>query len=414
MARYAVTIIVPYFKFSSVFGFALLVNMVVQIWSGIMLSLYYVPDPVMVIVLREEYINEVWWFLYVYKAHVIGVDSIFVLSYLHIYKKIYIKNFLGSDVDGWTTGTYAFLVYHVVVFLGITLTTNHLGDLTLTIAANIFWSLFGFKHKAYCILFTNKHLNVDQLTRFMVAHYVIAWYYTYLVQAHVLYIHEMWDLDSGTSAPQDNSSPKLSWAFDSLQRESMMMVGLYIFFMTRFTMEQHPTPRPIEFYFFEQWSEFEVEDPNYFIVGPHWYFRPHIGLLTICAEHYEGLFWLVLYYVLLATLPYLARFAQPIKSWGATLPDSVPMRKSATQQGAFIAFLGSMWYVCGTLPCARFYYEGDEGFFGNVFLRVSYQYLYAYLAVVLHWLDKAERSVLNIQTARPSPVKRHRTARERI
>jgi quinol-cytochrome oxidoreductase complex cytochrome b subunit len=191
MMRYAVTIIVPYFKFSSVFGFALLVNMVVQVWSGIMLSLYYVPDPVMVIVLREEYINEVWWFLYVYKAHVIGVDSIFVLSYLHIYKKIYIKNFLGSDVDGWTTGTYAFLVYHVVVFLGITLTTNHLGDLTLTIAANIFWSIFAFKHKAYCILFTNKHLNVDQLTRFMVAHYVVAWYYTYLIQTHVLYIHEM-------------------------------------------------------------------------------------------------------------------------------------------------------------------------------------------------------------------------------
>lgn len=113
------------------------------------------------------------------------------MSYLHIYKKIYIKNFLGADADGWTTGTYAFLVYHVVVFLGITLTTNHLGDLTLTIGANIFWSLFGFKHKAYVILFTNQHLNVDQLTRFMIAHYVVAWYYSYLVQAHVLYIHEM-------------------------------------------------------------------------------------------------------------------------------------------------------------------------------------------------------------------------------
>lgn len=58
--------------------------------------------------------------------------------------------------------------------MGITLSSNHLGDLTLTIGANIFWSLFLFKHKAYTVAFTNRHLNVDQLTRFMVAHYVVA------------------------------------------------------------------------------------------------------------------------------------------------------------------------------------------------------------------------------------------------
>lgn len=73
-----------------------------------------------------------------HKGHVIGVDSIFVLSYLHIFKKLYLKNFVGGDVDGWTSGTYAFVVYHGVVFLGITLSSNHLGDVTVTIGANIF------------------------------------------------------------------------------------------------------------------------------------------------------------------------------------------------------------------------------------------------------------------------------------
>ena len=136
--RYALTVLVPTFKATSVFGFALLVNMVVQFWSGLMLSLYYVPDPSMVATLREEYANEVWWFQYVHKAHVVGVDSIFVLSYLHITKKILIKNYVGADVDGWVTGAHAFLIFHVVVFLGITLSSNHLGDLTLTIGAGIF------------------------------------------------------------------------------------------------------------------------------------------------------------------------------------------------------------------------------------------------------------------------------------
>lgn len=76
-----------------------------------------------------------------YKAHVIGVDLIFVLSYIHLLKKLYLKNYTEGDTDGWFTGAYAFLIYHVVVFLGITLSTNHLGDVTITIAANIYWSL---------------------------------------------------------------------------------------------------------------------------------------------------------------------------------------------------------------------------------------------------------------------------------
>jgi len=60
------------------------------------------------------------------------------------------------------------------------------------------------------------------------------------------------------------------------------------------------------------------------------------------------------------------------------------MRESVVQRALFVAYVGSSLYVGGTLPCARFYYEGEEGFFGNLFLRVSYQYLYAYLALVLH------------------------------
>lgn len=137
-ARYSLTVTVPYFRPTSVFGFALLVGIYVQMYSGFALALFYLPDPSFVIPTREDLFMEVWWFGYVYKAHVIGVDVLFVLSYLHILKKLYLKNYAEGDLDGWFTGAYAFLIYHLVVFLGITLSTNHLGDVTIMIAANIF------------------------------------------------------------------------------------------------------------------------------------------------------------------------------------------------------------------------------------------------------------------------------------
>jgi quinol-cytochrome oxidoreductase complex cytochrome b subunit len=120
-----------------------------------------------------------------------------VLSYMHILKKIYLKNYVSSESDGWLLGGYAFFWFHYIIALGISLSASHLSDLTLTIVANIFWSVLNFTYKTYYIIFTNKHLNTDQLTRLMVLHYFTPWYYLYLVKLHAMFCHESWDSDSG-------------------------------------------------------------------------------------------------------------------------------------------------------------------------------------------------------------------------
>ena len=73
--------------------------------------------------------------------------------------------------------------------------------------------------------------------------------------------------------------------------------------------------------------------------------------------------------------------------------DYTPIKESYLQTILFILFISSVFYVGGTLPCARFYYEGEEGFFGNMFLRISYQYLYSYMLCLIHIVDKFERFV---------------------
>jgi quinol-cytochrome oxidoreductase complex cytochrome b subunit len=138
VGKYATKIVVPYFRASSVLGYLLLLTIVAQMYSGFLLALFYLPDPSFVISLRLEFFAELWWYVWLYRMHVVGVDLLFVFSYAHVLKKIYLRNFGIGDVDGWLTGAYAFLLYHLVVFLGITLSTNHLGDVTVTIAANIF------------------------------------------------------------------------------------------------------------------------------------------------------------------------------------------------------------------------------------------------------------------------------------
>lgn len=170
------------------------------------------------------------------------------------------------------------------------------------------------------------------------------------------------------------------------------MMGLYLGCMLWSTLQNLQEPRAVAFAFFEQWSEAELEEINFFIVGPHWYFRPHMGLLTICAKHYEGLFWLVAYYATLATLPLLSQGFNSDRVGVVFRLDLAPTRDSTAQLTLFVAFVASLLYVGGTLPCARFYYEEEDGFFGNSLLRLSYQYIYLYLIALIHVVNRVETS----------------------
>jgi quinol-cytochrome oxidoreductase complex cytochrome b subunit len=115
-----------------------MLTIIMQILSGFFLGWYFIPEPGLVVELREEMFNDTRFGAEVFYMHVRGVDTLMVLSYLHIFKKLYLKNYVTSESDGWMLGGYAFLWFHYIIFLGISLSCSHLSDLTLTIGANIF------------------------------------------------------------------------------------------------------------------------------------------------------------------------------------------------------------------------------------------------------------------------------------
>ena len=119
--NYVNRLLLPFSSTTSIIGFMLLLTIGLQLLSGFFLGWYYIPEPGLVIELREEMFNDTRFGAEVFYMHIRGVDTIFVLSYLHILKKIYIKNYIVSDSDGWLIGGYAFFWLHFVVFLGISL-----------------------------------------------------------------------------------------------------------------------------------------------------------------------------------------------------------------------------------------------------------------------------------------------------
>jgi len=385
ISHYLNRLLLPFSSTTSIMGFMLLLTIALQLLSGFFLGWYYIPEPGLVIEFREEMFNDTRFGAEIFYMHLRGVDSVFVLSYLHILKKIYIKNYIIAESDGWLIGGYAFLWFHYIVFLGISLSATHLSDVTLTIGANIFWSLLNFTYKTYYVLFTNKHLNTDQLTRLMMLHYFTPWYYLYLIQMHVMFCHESWDTDSGENVIEDKSGTYVSWFYDAFLKEIQDAWYWTQFVFLYFTMH-HFAPSTVNYHFFERWNISELEEIRFYGVAPHWYFRPLMGLLTIAPTHYEGLAWLASWFLLLAALPMINSFYNTHNHY---IPV-IPMQSSTFQTAAFIIFMMSMYCAASMLPCGRYYYDPEGGYVGNPWVKFSYQYLYLYLTWILHHLDIIE------------------------
>ena len=108
-----------------------------------------------------------------------------------------------------------------------------------------------------------------------------------------------------------------------------------------------------------------------------------MGLLTIAPTHYEGLLWMGMWFGLLAALPLLNSFYNS----GLRYVPVIPMQSSMLQTSAFIIYMLSMYCAASMLPCGRYYYDPEGGYVGNPWVKFSYQYLYLYMAWIVHHLD---------------------------
>lgn len=392
--------LLPFSSVTSIIGFMLLTAILFQLISGFFLAWYYIPEPGLVVELREEMFNDTRYGVEVFWMHLRGVDSLMLLSYMHILKKIYLKNYITSECDGWLLGGYAFFFFHYIVALGICLSGSHLSDLTLTIIANITWSLTNNTHKTYYVIFTNKHLNIDQLTRCMVLHYFTPWYYVYLVKLHVLFCHESWDADSGEALYEDRSSSYIAWFFDAFLKE--IQDGWYwSTYAIGYFFGHHFDGGTVNFFFFERWNIAEFAEIRFYGVAPHWYFRPFMGLLTIAPTHFEGLMWFGLWLGLLAFLPVINNFYHPYRE----SLETIPMQNSNFQHFTFSIFMLSLYCAASMLPCGRYYYEPEGGYVGNPWVKLSYQYAYVYLIWLIHHLDEIDNTIFGISRRMKAKVK---------
>lgn len=383
LVSYFKTLRVSMHEIFSLFGFFTFLTIAVQLLSGTMLSFSLVPEPMLIPLIRDEedledlYTDDFFW------LHERGVDLIFIFSYFHLFRKLYLNIFELETEASWKSGVFAFLIFQVVVFLGLILCCTHLSEITLTIAANIFHTFFLFKGKFYWWFFTDKQLNVDTLLRLAYAHYVVAFYLFFLGILHGIDMHYDWK----NEAFFDGSESEMLWWDEALSNEITSYI-LVLIYVTAIFLVLFEEAEALSYEIF-MWGDIGlVNDVRYYGVAPHWYFRPFMAWLIACPFHRTGIFGLIYFFFVLYYQPNLHgtteqnNFGKKIllllaiklerDNFFASSQSSI--ESNLYFQLFFFFFIGSAFYTTSFLPYGRFFNRvgGNWGFLWAYFFVFFY------------------------------------------
>ena len=382
--QYFAVLSVSFHDIHSLFGFFTFLVVANQIVSGTMLSFSLVPEPMIIPIVRDEedtedlYIDDFFW------LHERGVDMLFIFSYIHLFRKLYLNVFEYENESAWKSGVFTFLIFQVVVFCGLILCCTHLSEITLTIAANILHTFFAFKGKAYWWFFTDKQLNTDTFIRLAYAHYLAAFYMAYLGLIHGIDMHYDWKNET----TYDGIDSEMVWWDEALSNELGHMMDV-LFIITIIVWFMYPEPEALSYEIF-MWGDIGlVTDVRYYGVAPHWYFRPFMAWLIACPHHKTGIFGLLFYFFVLFFQPVLHGTTEQnnynkrtllfvkskLKRYNFFAAQYVNLEMNLYHQMTYGLFIGCILYCASLLPYGRFYNRLG----GNIGMLCSYMYVFVYL-----------------------------------
>lgn len=369
-----------------------------------MVSFSLIPEPMLVPIVRDEedledlYTDDFFW------LHERGVDLLFIFSWMHLFRKIYINAFEYEHEVAWKSGVFTFLILQVVTFFGLVLCCTHLSEITLTIAANIMHTFFLFHGKFYWWIFTDKNLNSDTLIRLAYGHYVSAFYMAYLGVLHGIDMHYDWK----NEASYDGVETEMSWWDEALSNELGTFVEA-ILVLTIICSYLYSEPESLSYEIF-MWGDIGlVPDVRFYGVAPHWYFRPFMAWLIVCPHHKTGIFGLIFFFFALFHQPTIHGLNESNLYYRRKLLlNSFYLKRKNFFKNSFFnvelnmffqttyaLFVMSALYASSFLPYGRFYNRLG----GNLGMLGSYFYMFSYLSLTFlrrpYWLESYKVKILS-------------------
>jgi ubiquinol-cytochrome c reductase cytochrome b subunit len=164
--------------------------LVVQIISGLLMCLHYIPDTKEAfesIVLYTRNGNYGWAIRYL---HSNGASFFFAIVYAHILKALYYGSYYHPREKVWFTGLAMYLLMMATAFIGYVLPWGQMSLWGATVITNLFTSIPFIGEAITKWLWGGYSVGGPTLVRFAGLHYVLPWILVALTLTHLSFLHQ--------------------------------------------------------------------------------------------------------------------------------------------------------------------------------------------------------------------------------
>ena len=281
------------FNFWYYFGSLALFVLVIQIVTGIFLTMNYKPDASQAFASVEYIMREVPWGWWIRYMHSTGASFFFVCVYLHMFRAMLYGSYRKPRELLWIFGMLIFLCLMAEAFFGYLLPWGQMSYWGAQVIVNLFDAIPVIGPKLAIWIRGDFVVSDATLNRFFAYHVIaVPLALLALVAAHLLSLHEVGSSNPDGVEIKNVKDPKTGKPLDGIPFHPYYTVkdtfGVVVFLIV-FSVVVFFAPEAGG-YFLEN-NNFIPADPlkTPMHIAPVWYFTPYYSILRATTE--EFVFW---------------------------------------------------------------------------------------------------------------------------
>jgi quinol-cytochrome oxidoreductase complex cytochrome b subunit len=279
------------------FGFGSLLGLllIIQVATGVLLAMHYVPHIDEAFSSVERIMREIpsgWLLRYM---HANGSSFLFILLYLHVARGIYFISYRKPKQWVWSSGVVLFILMAGIAFLGYTLPWGQMSFWGSTVITNFITSLPIVGQKIVIWVWGGFSINTNTLNRFFSLHYILSIIALGLSGAHLILLHFV-----GSTTPTINETEldlvKFSPAF--VVKDAFTFLMLLVIFMFVVIYKPNMFGHPDNYIRADA-----LVTPAHIV--PEWYFLPFYAMLKAFPSKGAGILAMLFSMLIMITAPWM-------------------------------------------------------------------------------------------------------------
>ena len=171
------------------FGGILTFCLVVQLVTGIVLAMHYIPSAELAFDSVERIRRDVNYGWLLRSIHAVGASMFFFAVYIHIFRGLYYGSYKAPREVLWIIGVLIYLVMMATAFLGYTLPWGQMSFWGATVITNFFSAIPLVGKSVVTWLWGGYSVTGVTLNRFYSLHYLLPFVIAGLVALHIWALH---------------------------------------------------------------------------------------------------------------------------------------------------------------------------------------------------------------------------------